>query len=227
MDSEPHDVEKQASAIAHAFFWSVAGRHQAGVEQLQDISGAVPNEVWLTLCFEPLLFGLSFFGEYARKRYTAPEQELFMAELETATRWLLATTVFQPDDVGFAPSQMPQSVRIGQPARSRWVLTKGQERALAPFSRWCEARQRQFQGQSNPESDSDRLLRELKTDLAKDAYHCPESVLRVFAQGVVSEAYRIRGEAISAVLDGLFSARRWQQVDTGHHSHRPTRARTG
>jgi hypothetical protein len=250
MDSEPHDVEKQASAIAHAFFWSVAGRHQAGVEQLQDISGAVPNEVWLTLCFEPLLFGLSFFGEYARKRYTAPEQELFMAELETATRWLLATTVFQPDDVGFAPSQMPQSVRIGQPARSRWVLTKGQERALAPFSRWCEARQRQFhrrfdrfwvklfvlltnvfgwrfQGQTNPPSDSGRLFEELRMDLTRDGYRCPEAVLRVFAQGVVSEAYRIRGEAISAVLDGLFSARLWQQVDTGHHSHRPTRARTG
>jgi len=250
MDSEPHDVEKQASAIAHAFFWSVAGRHQAGVEQLQDISGAVPNEVWLSLCFEPFLFGLSFFGEYARKHYTPLEQELFMAELETATRWLLATIIFEPDDVGSSLSQMPQSVRVGQPARSRWVLTKGQERALTPFSRWCGVRQRQFHRRfdrfrakrfvllanvfgwqfrtpTNPQSDSGRFFEELKTDLARDGYHCPESVLRVFAQGVVSEAYRIRAEAISVVLDDLFSARRWQQVEAGRHSHRPTRARTG
>ena len=203
MDSEPHDVEKQASAIAHAFFWSVAGRHQACVEQLQDICG-VPNEVWLTLCFEPLLFGLSFFGNYARKRYTALEQALFMAELETATRWLLATVIFDPKDASFAPSQIPASqipssqippLQIPQPARSRWVLTRGHERALAPFSRWCEVRQRQFQGQSNPQSDSERLFKELQKDLARDAYHCPESVLRVFAQGVVSEAYRIRDQA--------------------------------
>ena len=227
MDSEPHDVEKQASAIAHAFFWSVAGRHQAGVEQLQDISGAVPNEVWLTLCFEPLLFGLSFFGEYARKRYTAPEQELFMAELETATRWLLATTIFEPKDVGFATSQIAPPLRIGQPAQSRWVLTKGHERALAPFSRWCEVRQRQFQRQPNAHSDSRSLFEELKRDLAIDGYRCPESVLRVFAQGVVSEAYRIRANAISTVLDDRFLARRWQQLEAGRHSHRPTRARTG
>ena len=206
MDSEPHDVEKQASAIAHAFFWSVAGRHQACVEQLQGISDAVPNEVWLTLCFEPLLFGLSFFGNYARKRYTALEQALFVAELETATRWLLATVIFDPKDAGFVPSQIPSSqippiqipaIQIPQPARSRWVLTKGHERALAPFSRWCEVRQRQFQGQSDPQSDSERLLKELQKDLARDAYHCPESALRVFAQGVVSEAYRIRDEASS------------------------------
>jgi hypothetical protein len=195
MDSEPHDVEKQASAIAHAFFWSVAGRHQACVEQLQDTSGAVPNEVWLSLCFEPLLFGLSFFAEYAQKCYTALEQELFMAELETATRWLLATTIFDPKDVGFVPSQIPLSARIPQPARSRWVLTKGHERALVPFSRWCEVRQRQFQRQPNPQSDSGSLFEELKKDLARDAYHCPESLLRVFAQGVVSEACRIRDEA--------------------------------
>ena len=204
MDSETHDVEKQASAIAHAFFWSVAGRHQACVEQLQGISDAVPNEVWLTLCFEPLLFGLSFFGSYARKRYTALEQALFVAELETATRWLLATVIFDPKDAGFVPSQIPSSqippvqipsTQIPEPARSRWVLTKGHERALAPFSRWCELRLRQFRGQSNPQSDSERLVQELKKDLARDAYHCPESVLRVFAEGVVSEAYRIRDEA--------------------------------
>ena len=195
MDSEPHDVEKQASAIAYAFFWSVAGRHQACVEQLQDIF-AVPNEVWLTLCFEPLLFGLSFFGNYARKRYTALEQALFMTELETTTRWLLATVIFEPQDVGLAPSQMP-SVQISQLARSRRVLTKGHERALAPFSRWCEVRQREYQGQPNPQSDSGRLLDELMKDLARDAYHGPESVLRVFAQGVVGEAYRIRDEANS------------------------------
>ena len=227
MDSEPHNVEKEASAIAPAFFWSVAGRHQACVEQLQDISGAVPNAVWLSLCFEPLLFGLSFFAEYARKRYTALEQELFLAELETATRWLLATILFEPKDVGFAPSQTPQSVQIPPPARSGWVLTKGHERALVPFSRWCEVRQQQFQGQPNSQSDSGRLFEDLQKDLARDAYHCPESALRVFAQGVVSEAYRIRDEAISTVLDDRFSARRGQQVEAGRHSYGPTRSRTG
>ena len=67
MDSEPHDVEKQASAIAHEFFWCVAGRHQACTEQLQNTSGAVPDAVWWSLCFEPLLFGLSLFGKYARR----------------------------------------------------------------------------------------------------------------------------------------------------------------
>jgi len=227
MNGEPHDVEKQASAVAQAFFWSVAGRHQACVEQLRDISDAVPNEVWLILCFEPLLFGLSFFGQFARSRYTALEQELFMAELETATRWLLATTIFEPKDVGFAPSQIAPSVRIGQPARSRWVLTKGHERALAPFSRWCEVRKRQFQRQPNAQSDSGSLFEELKRGLAIDGYRCPESVLRVFAQGVVSEAYRIRADAISTVLDDRFLARRWQQVEAGRRSHRSTRARTG
>ena len=54
MDSEPLDVEKQASAIAHEFFWCVAGRHQACIEQLQNTSGAVPDAVWWSLCFEPL-----------------------------------------------------------------------------------------------------------------------------------------------------------------------------
>jgi hypothetical protein len=240
MDSEPHDVEKQASAIAHEFFWCVAGRHQACTEQLQNTSGAVPDAVWWSLCFEPLLFGLSFFGEYARKHYTAPEQELFVAELEIATRWLLATTLFAPDDVGFPPSQVPPS---GQPAPSRWVLSQGHEQALAPFSRWCEARQGHFhwfgrfrvtllrlakmfgwtfQEQAKPQSDSGRLFEELKTDLAGDGYRCPETVLRVFAQGVVSEAYRIR----SGFLNNLISARR-QHVEAERHSHRPTRARTG
>ena len=109
MDCEPHDVEKQASAIAHEFFWCVAGRHQACIEQLQNTSGAVPDAVWWSLCFEPLVFGLSFFGEYARKRYATPEQELFVAELETATRWLLATTLFASGDVGLPSSQMPPS----------------------------------------------------------------------------------------------------------------------
>jgi hypothetical protein len=202
MHSEPNDVEKQASALAHEFFWCVAGRHQACVEQLQDTSGAVPDAVWWSLCFEPLLFGLNVFGEYAREHYPAPEQELFVAELETAIRWLLATTLFQPDDIGFPPSQMPPSIRIGQPARSRWVLTKGHERALAPFSRWCEVRQRQFhrrfdgfrakllakvfgahfQKRTKHQSDSGVLFEELKTDLARDGYRCPETVLRVFAR---------------------------------------------
>ena len=179
MNSERHnvEVEKEASAIAQAFFWSIAGRHQACVEQLQGISGAIPNEVWLSLCFEPFLFGLSFFGEHARKHYPPLEQELFMAELATAIRWLLATILFDPKDVGFAPSQMPQSVRIRQP-RSRWSLTKGHERALAPFSRWCEARQRQFQAQPDPQSNSGWLFEELQKDLARDGYRCPESVQR-------------------------------------------------
>jgi hypothetical protein len=202
MDSEPHDVEKQASAIAQAFFWSVAGRHQACVEQLQRISDAVPNEVWLTLCFEPLVFGLSFFGHYARKRYTALEHVLFTAELETATRWLLATVIFEPKDVGFASSQIP-SAQTPHPARSRWVLTKGHERVLAPFSRWYEVRERQFRGHPNLRSDSGRLLQELKKDLARDAYRCPESVLRIFTEGVVSEAYRIRDEAGSSRFKGI------------------------
>jgi hypothetical protein len=210
MNNQAHDVEKQATAIAHAFFWSVAGRHQACVEQLERISDVVPNQVWLTLCFEPLLFGLSFFGSYARERYTALEQALFIARFETATRWLVATILFDPKDLAFAPSQIP-SVQIAQPARRRYVLTKGHERALAPFSRWCEVRQRQFQGQSNPQSDSGRLLRELKTDLAKDAYHCPESVLRVFAQGVVSEACRIRDEAASR-FKGIISMDRLERA---------------
>jgi hypothetical protein len=210
MNNQVHDVEKQAAAIAHAFFWSVAGRHQACIEQLERISDVVPNQVWLTLCFEPLLFGLSFFGCYARERYTALEQALFIARFETATRWLVATIIFDPKDLAFAPSQI-SSVQIAQPARRRYVLTKGHERALAPFSRWCEVRQRQFQGHSNPQPDSGRLLRELKTDLAKDAYHCPESVLRVFAQGVVSEACRIRDEAASR-FKGIISMDRLERA---------------
>ena len=177
-----------------------------------------------------------------RKQYTAMEQALFVAELETATRWLLATTLFAPDDVGFAPSQMPPS---GQPAPSRWALSKGHERALAPFMCWCGVRQRRFHRrfdkcraslsllltkvfarhfhkQTKPQSEPDRLFEELKKDLARDGYRCPETVLRVFAQGVASEAYRIR----SGFLNDLVSARR-QHVESGRHSHRPTRARAG
>jgi hypothetical protein len=60
-----------------------------------------------------------------------------------------------------------------------------------------------FQKRTNPDSDSIRLFEELETDLARDGYHCPETVLRVFARGVVSEAYRIR----SGVLNDLLSAR--------------------
>jgi hypothetical protein len=197
MDSEPHDVEKQASAIAHEFFWCVAGRHQACVEQLQNASGAVPDAVWWSLCFEPLVFGLSFFGECVRKHYTAPEQELFADELETATRWLLATTLFAPNDVGSAQSQMPPSARIGNPPQRRWVLSQGHERALAPFSRWCEARQGQLQEHTNLQTDSDRLFEDLKTDTTRDGFRCPDTVLRVFAEGVVCDAYRIRSEVLS------------------------------
>jgi hypothetical protein len=234
MDNEPHAVEKHASAIAHEYFWCVAGRHQACVEQLQDTSDRVPNSVWRSLCFEPLLFGLSFFGEYARKQYTALEQELFVAELETATRWLIATTLFEPNDIDLPSSQMPPSVQFGQPAPTRWILTKGHERALAPFSRWCEVRERQFhrrfnefraklstmfgrqlQKQTEPQSESGRLFEELKLDLARDGYRCPETVLRVFAQGVVSDAYRIRANAISAVLNDSFSGRHWRRVEAG------------
>jgi hypothetical protein len=188
MGSEPQYVEKQASAIAHDFFWCVAGRHQACIEQLQNTSSTVPDPVWWSLCFESLLFGLSFFSEFARQQYPVPEQELFEAELETATRWLLATTLFS-DDVGFPPSEMPASC---QATPSRWALSKGHERALTPFMRWCEARQGHFQKPTNPQSDSGRLFEELKRDLAKDGYRCPETVVRVFAQGVVDEAYGIR-----------------------------------
>jgi hypothetical protein len=194
MNNQAHDVEKQATAMAHAFFWSVAGRHEACVEQLQSISGPVSNQAWLTLCFEPLLFGLSFFGNYARKRYTALEQALFTAKFDIATRWLIASVLFDPREISFVPSQVPP-LQIPQPAQKLYVLTKGHERTLAPFSRWCEIRQRQFQGQPNPQSDSARLLRELQKDLARDAYHCPESDLRLFVEGVVSEACRIRDEA--------------------------------
>ena len=234
MDSQPHAVEKQASAIAHEYFWCVAGRHQACVEQLLD-SSDVPYPVWLSLCFEPLFFGLSFFGEYARKRYTELERELFTTELETAIRWLIATTLFEPNDTGDPHSETPPTVRIEQPARSRWVLTEGHERALVPFSRWCDVRQRHlhrrfdrfrarllanvfgwhFPKETNLQSDSGRLVEELKTDLARDGYRCPESVLRIFAQGVVSEAYRIRAHAISAVLDDSFSAPHWRRVEAG------------
>ena len=216
IDSESHDVEKQASAIAHEFFWCIAGRHQACVEQLQKTSGAVPDAVWWSLCFEPLVFGLSFFGECFRKHHTAPEQELFAPELETATRWLLATTLFAPNDVGSPQSQMPASARIGKPPHSRWVLSQGHERALAPFSRWCEAQQGQFQGRTDPQSDSDRLFQVLKTDTARDGFCCQETVLRVFAEGVVCDAYRI----VSGVLNDLCSAQ--QTMET-----RSPRARTG
>ena len=111
MNSEPHDVEKQASAIAHEYFWCIAGRHQACIEQLQESFGTVPYELWLNLCFESIVFGLSFFGEYARNHYTESERELFVSELDTATRWLLATTLFDPGDIAPPPSQAPQSVQ--------------------------------------------------------------------------------------------------------------------
>lgn len=219
MDCEPHDVEKQASAIAHEFFWCVAGRHQACIEQLQNTSGAVPDAVWWSLCFDPLVFGLSFFGGYARKRYATPEQELFVAELETATRWLLATTLFASGDDSLPSSRMPS---MELPVRNRWVLTKGHERALAPFTHRCELRRRHFREQTNLQTDSGTLFEELRTNLAGDVSRCPETVLRVFAKGVVSEAYRIR----SQILGDLFSARR-QQIEEGRHDYRPTRARTG
>jgi len=216
MDSEPLDVEKRASAIAHEFFWCVAGRHQACVEQLQKISAAVPDSVWWNLCFEPLVFGLSFFGEGVREWYAPLEQELFEAELETAVRWLLATTLFAPGDTGVPDSQIPPSARTGKSARSRWVLSQGHERALAPFSRWCEARQGQFQGPTNPQTDSDKLFEELKTDTARNGFCCPDTVLRVFAKGVVSDAYRI----CSGVLRELNLAQ--QSMET-----RLPRTRTG
>src|SRR3954452_9941285 len=161
MDSEPLEVEKRASAIAHEFFWCVAGRHQACIEELQKISGAVPDSVWWNLCFEPLVFGLSFFGKGVRDRYTPLEQELFEAELRTAIRWLLATTLFAPVDAGLAESQVPSFIRSGKLVRSRWVLSPGHERVLAPFLRCCEARHGQFQGPTTPQADSDRLFQGL------------------------------------------------------------------
>jgi hypothetical protein len=197
--AEKDSVEKQARAIAQTFFWSVAGRHQACVEQLQHTSGPVSNQAWLTLCFEPLLFGMGFFASYARNQYQGLQQASFLNELDTATRWLLSTVIFDPRHT-FAPSRIAPAP---QPAGNRWVLTEEHEKALAPFSRWCEARQRDFQAQETPQSDSsgnmealvEKFQEELKKDLADDAFHCPESILHVFAQGIVSEAFRIRDDA--------------------------------
>ncbi len=197
MDSEPREVEKQASAIAHEFFWCVAGRHQACVEQLQNTSGAMPDPVWWSLCFEPLVFGLSFFAKCVRKQYAEPEQELFVAELETAIRWLLATTLFSPCDVDSPESQTQPSARTEESSQGRWVLSRGHERALAPFSGWCKARQGQFQEQTNPQTDSDSLFEGLKADTARDGFCCPDTVLRVFAEGVLCDADRIRSEVFN------------------------------
>ena len=74
------------------------------------LSGPFPYELWLNLCFESIVFGLSFFWEYARKHYTASERELFVSELDTAMRWLLATTLFDPGDIDHPPSQPSRSV---------------------------------------------------------------------------------------------------------------------
>ena len=149
-----------------------------------------------------------------------------MSELDTAMRWLLGYHSLDPGDIDHPPSQPSRSA---QPIRSRWILTKGHERALAPFTLWCEARLSElrhsqfhrrlnedprprpmsellpnefrwrFQGQTNPRSDSGKFFEDLKADLAREGYSCPESVLHVFAQGVVSEAYRIRDEAASGL----------------------------
>ena len=196
MNSAQREIEKQASAIALDFFWRVAGRHQACMEQLQKTVGTVPDAVWWSLCFEPLVFGLSFFGEYVQNRFTAPERDWFAAELETATRWLLATTLFAPNGVVSLQPQTPASGRIGSPSQSRWALSQGHERALAPFSRWCEARQEQFKKSTNLQADSNKVFAELKTDIARDGFCCSDTVLHVFAEGVVGDAYRIRSEVL-------------------------------
>jgi hypothetical protein len=193
---EPHDVQKQASTIAHEFFWCSAGRHQACVEELQNTSGAVPDCMWWSLCFEPLVFGLSFFSECVRQRYTAPERGLFIGELETAVRWLLATTLFAPCDAGSPVSQMPPSARTGQSLGSRWDLSPGHERALGPFSRFREERHGRFQQPTNPQTDSDMLFEALKADTARLGFCCPDTVVRVLAEGIVADAYRIRHEVL-------------------------------
>jgi hypothetical protein len=229
MNGEQNDVKARASRIAHEFFGCVAGCHQATVERLQDASGVVPNSVGLNLFLEPLYYGLSFFGECARKRYTESEQELFTAELDKTTRWLVATIVFEPRAVGFAPPSVPESVRVVESAPGQFVLeervlTKDHEKALTSFSHWREVRQQQFQWrlahrfnrfrarlliglanvlqwrlgrQIDPELDVFWLVKALKVGIADDEYRCSESVLRVFAEGVVNEAYRIRSELLS------------------------------
>jgi hypothetical protein len=106
--------------------------------------------VWLNLCLEPLFYGLSVFGDYARQHYTESEREVFVAELERNVRWFFINIVFEPRAVGFGPAPLPETVRLvertpGQVAIEERKLTKEQEKALAIFSARREVRQQQFE----------------------------------------------------------------------------------
>lgn len=150
MNSDSHDARERADQIASEFFGCVAGCYDTCVEQLQSATGSVPTSVRLTLCLEPLYYGLSFFGESSRERYTDLEREQFVAELDKTIRWFFITIMFQPKAVGFAPPSTPESLRIVQRSATEVVteergLTKEQEEAIRTFSHWREIRERQFQ----------------------------------------------------------------------------------
>jgi hypothetical protein len=146
----PHDLKERASTAASTLFGCVAGCHEACVSQLQADSFAVPYSVWLNLCLEPLFYGLSVFGEYARQRYAESERDVFVAELERTVRWFFINIVFTPRAVGFVPTALPESFRLVERAPGQVVieerqLTKEQEKALAIFSARRDVRQQQFE----------------------------------------------------------------------------------
>jgi hypothetical protein len=113
----------------------------------------VPTSLWLNLCLEPLYFGLSFFSERARRRYTPSQYELFVVELDKTTRWLFVTILLQavqPQATGFAPTRPREPYRMVERAPGRVVLeerglTKDEEEALATFTRFRDIRQSEFQ----------------------------------------------------------------------------------
>lgn len=152
-NEEPEEIKERAGVLASRFFGCVAGLHQAYVERLEAASGTVPASLWMNLCLEPLYYGLSFFGESARKRYTPSQHELFVAELDKTTRWLFVTILLQalqPPAVGFAPAHPREPYRVVERAPGQVVLeerglTKQDEEALATFTRFRDIRQRQFQ----------------------------------------------------------------------------------
>ena len=150
MHSKPRDLKEQASTVASEFFGCVAGCHEACISQLKAASFAVPYPVWLNLCLEPLFYGLSVFGEYARQRYTESEREVFVAELERTVRWFFINIVFEPRAAGFGPAPLSETFRLvertpGQVAIEERKLTKEQEEALGIFTARREVRQQQFE----------------------------------------------------------------------------------
>jgi hypothetical protein len=150
MHSKPDDLKERASTIGSEFFGCVAGSHEACISQLKAASWAIPYAVWLNLCLEPLFYGLSVFGEFARQRYGESERETFVAELDRTIRWLFINVVFEPIAAGFGPYPPSETFRLveraaGQVAIDERKLTKEQENALAVFSARREVRQRQFE----------------------------------------------------------------------------------